>query len=242
MEWRWFWPFLLCGDRRLRILSFSGRSKCVMSVLDEPGGRLSGRWTGKPPQQSTGIFTSRALCLTQPPPRCDGYLQSPRPSSSRGAGPEIPVVKIQPPPPSATGNRRASVRTDPRGLLCWTARPPPAICPVPYTRKPWRTSAQHVLGGYFPVHPRTVQVRRGDGPQIMVYGSNVRPPARKSAELSVRTEHAGASCLWTASRLSKDRLLLHTYDWRHHVTMSLDGYFPVTQNLQVRAGMDPKLM
>jgi serine/threonine protein kinase len=131
-----------------------------------------------------------------------------------------------------------SVRTDPEGAIIRLDGKPPQVPPNTFTHVPLgahQLSAS--LDSYEPV-TQNIEVRPGMAPDIHLQ----LKPSQEIAALSVQTEPAGASVLLDG-RLPQaaPNTFTHVPFGSHQLSATLNDYEPVTQNIQVRKGMDPQI-
>src|SRR5208282_6358890 len=151
----------------------------------------------------------------------------------RGMAPEIrlqlkPILEI----PSL------SIQTEPAGATILLDDKTPEVPPNTFTHVPFGTHRLSVpLGGYEPVK-QELQVRKGMAPEIRVQ----LKPILEIPALSIRTEPAGATIvLDDKAPQVPPNTFTHVPFGTHQLSVTLDGYEPVKQELQVRKGMAPEI-
>jgi serine/threonine protein kinase/TPR repeat protein len=149
------------------------------------------------------------------------------------------ISRFQPGPPITGEIAELSVQTEPAGASVLldgkpARQPPGAFTHVPFGKH--RLTA--ALDGYEPF-TRDIQVREGMDPTIPV---KLQPRPPEIAALSVQTEPAGASVLLDGKPPRQPPgAFTHVSFGKHQLTAVLDGYEPVTLDLQVLEGMDPTI-
>src|SRR5208337_56892 len=192
--------------------------------------RLDNKAPEAPPNTFTHVpFGSHQLSVT-----LDGYEPVKQKLEVRkGMAPEIqlqlkPILEIP----------TLSIQTEPPGASIALDGKAPEAPPNPFTHVPFGTHQVSVtLEGYEPIK-KELQVHRGMAPEIRLQ----LKPILELPALSIRTEPAGASIVLDdkAPQISPNTFT-HVPFGAHQLSVTLDGYEPIKQDLQVRRGMAPEL-
>jgi serine/threonine protein kinase len=205
----------------------------ALSIQTEPAG-ASILLDDKAPQVPPNIFTqvpfgSHRLSVT-----LDGYEPVKQDLDVRkGMAPEIriqlkPIREIS----------ALSIQTEPAGASIALDNKAPQVSPNIFTHVPFGSHQLSVtLDGYEPVK-QDLDVRRGMAPDIRIQ----LKPIREVPALSIQTEPAGASIVLDdrAPQVSPN-IFTHVPFGLHQLSVTLDGYEPVKQDLDVRKGMAPEI-
>jgi serine/threonine protein kinase/TPR repeat protein len=205
----------------------------ALSVRTDPEGAII-RLDGKSPQVPPNTFTHVPFGAHQLSASLDSYEPVTQNIEVRpGMAPDI-HLQLKPIQEIAA----LSVRTDPEGAIIRLDGKPPQVPPNTFTHVPLgahQLSAS--LDSYEPV-TQNIEVRPGMAPDIHLQ----LKPSQEIAALSVQTEPAGASVLLDG-RLPQaaPNTFTHVPFGSHQLSATLNDYEPVTQNIQVRKGMDPQI-
>ena len=195
---------------------------------------------GKPPQQPPGTFTHVGFGKHQLSVSLDGYLPFTRDIQVQtGMNPTIPVILQPIPPPIEIA--ALTVRTEPAGASVLLDGKPPRQPPGTFTHVGFgKHQLSASLDGYLPI-TRDIQVETGMNPTIPIILQPIPPPVEIAA-LTIKTEPAGASVLLDSKPPQQPPgTFTHVGFGKHQLSASLDGYSPITRDIQVRTGMNPTL-
>jgi serine/threonine protein kinase/TPR repeat protein len=210
-----------------------------LSVRSEPTG-ASVLLDGKPPQEPPGTFTHVDFGKHQLSVSLAGYLPITRDIQVQtGMNPTIPVILQPIPPPVEIA--ALTIKTEPTGASVLLDGKPPQQPPGTFTHVGF---GKHQLGasldGYLPI-TRDIQVQTGMDPTISVILQPIPPPIEIAA-LTIKTEPAGASVLLDGKPPQQPPgTFTHVGFGKHQLSASLDGYLPITRDIQVRTGTNPTL-
>src|SRR6516165_310983 len=132
-----------------------------------------------------------------------------------------------------------SVQTEPVGASVLLDGKPPQQPPNTFTHVPFGTHRlTATLDRYQPL-TQDLEVREGMSPDLHL---TLQPIPTELAALSVQTEPVGASVLLDGKPPQQPpNTFTHVPFGTHRLTATLDRYQPLTQDLEVRAGMNPEL-
>ncbi len=204
-----------------------------LSIQTEPAGATI-LLDDKTPQVPPNTFTHVPFGTHQLSVALDGYEPVKQELQvRRGMAPEIrlqlkPILEI----PSL------SIQTEPAGATILLDDKTPQVPPNTFTHVPFGTHRLSVtLGGYEPVK-QELQVRKGMAPEIRVQ----LKPILEIPALSIQTEPSGATILLDDKEPQvSPTTFTHVPFGAHQLSVTLDGYEPVKQELQVRKGMAPEI-
>jgi TPR repeat protein len=205
----------------------------ALSIQTEPEG-ASILLDGKPPQVPPNTFAHVPFGSHQLSVTLDGYEPIKQELQVRGGmTPEIrlqlkPIVEIP----------ALSIRTEPEGASILLDGKPPQVPPNTFNHVPFGTHRLSVtLDGYEPIQ-RELQVRRGIAPEVRLQ----LKPIQEIPALTIQTEPAGASILLDGkSPEVPPSIFTHVPFGSHELSVTLEGYEPIKQNLAIVAGMDPEI-
>jgi hypothetical protein len=134
-----------------------------------------------------------------------------------------------------------SVRSEPAGASVFLDGKPPQQPPGTFTHVGFgKHQLSASLDGYLPI-TRDIQVQTGMNPTIPVILQPIPPPV-EIATLTVRTEPAGAFVLLDGKPPQQPPgTFTHVSFGKHQLSASLDGYLPITRDIQVQTGMNPTI-
>jgi TPR repeat protein len=135
-----------------------------------------------------------------------------------------------------------SIRTDPADAAIFLDGKPPDVFPNTFRHVHFGVHQLSAVLDSHEVVKQDIQVHKGTGPEIRLQLSPVsRPAPYEIATLLVKTEPASASVLLDGKPPQQPGAFTHVSFGKHQFTAFLDGYDPVTQDLQVIEGMDPTI-
>jgi TPR repeat protein len=211
----------------------------ALTVRAEPAG-ASVFLDGKPPQQPPGTFTHVGFGKHQLSASLDGYLPISRDIQVQtGMDPTISVILQPIPPPIEIA--ALTIKTEPAGASVLLDGKPPQQPPGTFTHVGFgKHQLSTFLDGYLPI-TRDIQIQTGMNPTIPVILQPIPPPVEIAA-LTIKTEPAGASVLLDGKPPQQPPgTFTHVGFGKHQLSASLDGYLPITRDIQVRTGMNPTL-
>jgi serine/threonine protein kinase/TPR repeat protein len=205
----------------------------TLTIQTEPPG-ASVLLDGKPPQAPSNTFTHVPFGTHELSARLDGYEPIKQEVQvHRGMPAEVrlqlkPIVEI----PALT------IQTEPAGASVLLDGKPPQAPPNIFTRVPFGMhELSATLDGYEPVK-QELQVRKGMAPEVRL---QLKPIVEIPA-LTIETEPAGASILLDGKQPQKPpNTFTHVPFGAHQLSVTLDGYEPIKQELEVRRGMVPEV-
>jgi serine/threonine protein kinase/TPR repeat protein/chaperone required for assembly of F1-ATPase len=204
-----------------------------LSVLTEPSG-ASVLLDGKPPQIPPNTFTHVPFGSHQLSVTLDNYEPIKQDIQvRRGMSPEVQLTlrPIQEIP-------ALSILTEPSGASVLLDGKPPQMPPNTFIHVPFGShQVSATLENYEPIK-QDVQVRRGMSSEIHLQ----LKPITEIPALSVQTEPPGALILLDGKppQIPPDRFT-HVPFGPHQLSANLDKYEPITQDIQVTAGMQPEI-
>ena len=205
----------------------------ALSIQTEPSG-ASILLDGKAPQVPPNTFTH----IPFGPHQVSATLDDHEPFQQeiqvhRGMSPEIHLQLKQLQEIAAL-----SIQTEPSGGSILLDGKPPQIASNTFTHVPFGPhQLSATLENYQPVK-QEIQVRKGMSPDIHLPLTQIQ----EIAALSFQSEPAGASVLLDGAPPQKPPgTFTHVHFGKHQLAASLDGYEPLTQDLQVAKGMDPTI-
>jgi TPR repeat protein len=205
----------------------------ALTIQTSPGGatiRLDDQAPQVPPNTFTHVqFGSHKVSVT-----LDGYEPVKRELQVRkGMTPEI-RFQLKPIPEIPA----LSIRTEPAGATIVLDDKAPQVPPNTFTHVPFGTHQLSVtLDGYEPIK-QELQVRKGMAPEIRVQ----LKPILEIPALSIQTEPSGATILLDDKEPKESpNTFTHVPFGTHQLSVTLDGYEPVKQELQIRKGMAPEI-
>src|SRR5271166_2012987 len=205
----------------------------TLSIQTEPAGAAI-LLDDKAPQVSPNTFTHVPFGSHQLSVTLDGYEPVKQELQvHKGMAPELrvqlkPILEIP----------ALSIQTEPSGASIALDGKAPEAPPNTFTHVPFGTHQVSVtLEGYEPIK-QELQVHRGMAPEIRLQ----LKPILELPALSIRTEPAGASIVLDdkAPQVSPNTFT-HVPFGSHQLSVTLDGYEPVKQELQIRKGMAPEI-
>jgi serine/threonine protein kinase/TPR repeat protein len=205
----------------------------ALSVQTEPPG-ASVLLDGRPPQIPPNTFTHVPYGPHQVSATLDNYEPIRQDIQvRRGMSPELQLTlkPIQEIP-------ALSVLTEPSGASILLDGKPPQAPPNTFTHVPLGShQLSATLDNYEPIK-QDVQVRRGMSSEIHLQ----LKPIQEIPALTVHTEPPGALILLDGRppQLPPDRFT-HVPFGPHQLSANLDKYEPITQDIQVSAGMNPEI-
>jgi serine/threonine protein kinase len=189
---------------------------------------------GKPPPVQPNTFTHVPFGSHQLSVTLDGYeaikqnLQVRRGMASTVRLQLKPIVEI----PALT------IQTEPEGASILLDGKPPQVPPNTFNHVPFGAHQLSVtLDGYEPIR-RELQVRRGMAPEVRLQ----LKPIQEIPALTIQTEPEGASILLDGKAPElPPSIFTHVPFGSHELSVTLEGYEPIKQNLAIVARMDPEI-
>jgi serine/threonine protein kinase/TPR repeat protein len=204
-----------------------------LSVLTDPSG-ASVLLDGKPPQVPPNTFTHVPFGPHQLSATLDDYEPLRQDIQVRkGMSPEFHLQLKQ-----LQEIASLSVQTEPSGASILLDGEPPQVPPNTFTHVPFGPhQLSATLDNYEPIK-QDVQVRRGMSPEIRLLLKQIQ----EIAALSILTEPSGATLLLDSKppQIPPDTFT-HVPFGPHQLSVVLDNYETVKQDLQVRGGMNPEI-
>jgi serine/threonine protein kinase/TPR repeat protein len=205
----------------------------ALTIQTEPSG-ASILLDDKPPQVPPNIFTHVPFGSHQVSVALDGYEPIKQDFQVRkGMAPDVrlqlkPILEIP----------ALSIQTEPSGASILLDDKPPQVPPNTFTHVPFGQHQVSVtLDGYEPIK-QDLQVRKGTAPEVRLQ----LKPILEIPALTIQTEPSGASVLLDDKPPQvPPNTFTHVPLGQHQVSVALDGYEPIKQDLQVRAGMEPEI-
>src|SRR5208282_5401937 len=205
----------------------------ALSIQTEPAGAAI-LLDDKAPEVPPNTFTHVPFGVHQLSVTLDGYEPVRQELQVRkGMTPEIrlqlkPILEIA----------AISIQTEPSGAAILLDDKTPDVPPNTFTHVPFGSHQLSVtLDGYEAVK-QELQVRKGMAPEIRLQ----LKPILEIPALSIQTEPSGASILLDNKPPQvPPNTFTHVPFGTHQLSVTLDGYEPIKQDLQVRRGMAPEL-
>jgi serine/threonine protein kinase/TPR repeat protein len=189
---------------------------------------------GQPPQVAPNTFTHVSLGAHQISVTLENYEPIKQEIQVRaGMSPEV-HLRLRPVQEVAT----LSVRTEPPGASILLDGKPPQVPPNTFTHIPFGShQLSATLENYEPIK-QEIQIGPGLSPEIRL---QLRP-IQEIAALSIKVEQPGASILLDGKPPQVPpntftRVPLGT----HQLSVTLENYEPIKQEIEVRAGMSPEV-
>ena len=205
----------------------------VFSVQTKPPGAAI-LLDNKPPAVPPNTFTDVPIGTHQLSVTLDGYEPIKQNLEVRkGIAPEV-RLQLKPIPEIPA----LSIQTEPAGASVLLDDKGPQAPPNTFTHVPFGTHQLSVtLDGYEPIK-QDLQVRRGMAPEVRLQ----LKPIPEIPTLSIQTEPAGATVLLDdKGPQAPPNTFTHVPFGMHQLSVTLDGYEPIEQDLQVRRGMAPEV-
>jgi serine/threonine protein kinase/TPR repeat protein len=202
-----------------------------LTIETDPAG-ASVLLDGKPPQQPPGTFTQVHFGKRQLTASLDGYKPLAQDLEVRKGMDATVLLKLPPVDEIA----KLTVETDPAGASVFLDGKPPQQPPGTFTQVHFgKRQLTASLDGYKPF-VQDLEVRKGMDTTVLAK----LPPI--DAKLTVETDPTGASVLLDGIPPQQPPgTFTHVSFSKHQLTAFLFGHEPITRELQVREGMEPRV-
>jgi serine/threonine protein kinase/TPR repeat protein/arginase family enzyme len=204
----------------------------ALSVQTEPDG-ASILLDGKPPQILPNTFTHVPFGTHQLSAALDDYEPIKQNIDvRRGMAPQI-QLKLKPIQEIAA----LWVQTEPAGASILLDGKPPQIPPATFTRVPYGSHQISATSDNYEPLKQEIQVRKG-----MTKVNLQLKPIQELAALTIKTEPSGALILLDGKPPESSlNVFNHVPFGPHQLSVALENYEPIKQDIDVKAGMSPEI-